>query len=999
MNKIYLLLIVCCIVCTSVFSQSLNIFVSPTGTDTGYGTTTANPVSLNRAKAIAKLSANKLKACDIWLMDGIYTYLALDSTDTRNATTPVTYHSLNRLKASFQPITPINLTDLMPIPDSIKSRIIDTIAKTKVMQVDLSKYNLSNIAPWPKLFEYPVTVTATGSTRQNWPLLYQNTTPLPMAQYPKGDSVMRMKKVLVNGTSTSKVDTAGVFKYRDGRCKYWGQAIKEGLWLRGCWRVPWQMDFVKTDSINLVDSIVYQSVGVPLGIGNKYSRPAGNGQEPYIAVNLLEEISFPGEWAINFNTKTLYIYPPDSGTLNISSNSITPTISLNKVNYTNFDGITLDGGSSIGIKLSGCSNVNIAGMEIKHLSSYAVLIADGNNCTARSNDIHDVGEGGVYVINSTYNADQLTLKSCNHKIINNHIYNYAQDVFLYAAAIDTRYAIGCYGAYNKIHGCKHVGVLFGGNNNLFEYNDVSNVVTTYNDMGAFYTAESVTKRGSIIQHNYIHNMNYCGSALYADNNSQGSTFNGNIAANCLFGVQNNFGLFNRFNNNIYFNNYKDQCTYEVGSDTSTTSNNYKAVQTIYNKSTTYQNDYPELKDYIPTVNKAYASTMWTQITGCAFLGTSVGDKKCINIVADSILFLSNGNINTKYAVSGAGFTKYRLICNNNFYAKTSLLKAPYTNTLDSLKATGIFSKTLSTNWHIDRIGLFKDSIYRSDISQTQTQGAAPSFNVKIASLHSYTTPDTLNITVTIKNPNIDSCYSSILLYDSSKANISAPFVLKKASFDSIVLTAQWANPPVGNHLLSVHLLDSTLWNFASDSTLITITEGLPVTISSFNATAIGNTILTNWHTENELNTSHFIIQHSTDGTSFKDIETIKAVGIGANSYQFIDYKPTNGANYYRLESVDKDGAISYSKVVSVSLTINDSRLTIYPNPAKSNVTIKGNHIASVQVIDNTGRVVKFVYLKDASNPTLSINDIPAGAYHLLIQNTDGVVSEIGFVKE
>ena len=999
MNKIYLLLIVCCIVCTSVFSQSLNIFVSPTGTDTGYGTTTANPVSLNRAKAIAKLSANKLKACDIWLMDGIYTYLALDSTDTRNATTPVTYHSLNRLKASFQPITPINLTDLMPIPDSIKSRIIDTIAKTKVMQVDLSKYNLSNIAPWPKLFEYPVTVTATGSTRQNWPLLYQNTTPLPMAQYPKGDSVMRMKKVLVNGTYTSKVDTPGVFKYRDGRCQYWGQAIKEGLWLRGCWRVPWQMDFVKTDSINFIDSIVYQSMGVQGGIGDKYTRPAGNGKEPYIAVNLLEEISLPGEWAINFNTKTLYIYPPDSGTLNISSNSATPTISLNKVNYTNFDGITLDGGSGIGVKLSGCNNVMIAGMEIKHLSSYAVLIADGNNCTARSNDIHDVGEGGVYVINSTYNADQLTLKSCNHKIINNHIYNYAQDVFLYAAAIDTRYAIGCYGAYNKIHGCKHVGVLFGGNNNLFEYNDVSNVVTTYNDMGAFYTAESVTKRGSIIQHNYIHNMNYCGSALYADNNSQGSTFNGNIAANCLFGVQNNFGLFNRFNNNIYFNNYKDQCTYEVGSDTSTTSNNYKAVQTIYNKSTTYQNDYPELKDYIPTVNKAYASTMWTQITGCAFLGTSVGDKKCINIVADSILFLSNGNINTKYAVSGAGFTKYRLICNNNFYAKTSLLKAPYTNTLDSLKATGIFSKTLSTNWHIDRIGLFKDSIYRSDISQTQTQGAAPSFNVKIASLHSYTTPDTLNITVTIKNPNIDSCYSSILLYDSSKANISAPFVLKKASFDSIVLTAQWANPPVGNHLLSVHLLDSTLWNFASDSTLITITEGLPVTISSFNATAIGNTILTNWHTENELNTSHFIIQHSTDGTSFKDIETIKAVGIGANSYQFIDYKPTNGANYYRLESVDKDGAISYSKVVSVSLTINDSRLTIYPNPAKSNVTIKGNHIASVQVIDNTGRVVKFVYLKDASNPTLSINDIPAGAYHLLIQNTDGVVSEIGFVKE
>ena len=999
MNKIYLLLIICCIAKTNLFSQSLNIFVSPTGSDTGYGTSTANPVSLNRAKGIAKLSANKLKPCDIWLMDGVYTYLALDSTDTRTATTPATYHSLNRLQASFQPITPINLSDLMPIPDSIKSRIIDSVAQTKVMQVNLSKYSLSNMNQWPGYFEYPVTVTATGSNRQNWPLLYQNTTPLPMAQYPKGDSVMRMKTVLVNGSNNGKTDTAGVFKYRDGRCKYWGQAIKDGLWLRGCWRVPWQMDFVKTDSINLTDSIVYQSVGVQGGIGSKYSRPAGSGQEPYIAVNLVEEISLPGEWAINFNTKTLYIYPPDSGTLNISSNSATPTISLNKVNYTNFDGITLDGGSGIGIKLSSCSNVTIAGMEIKHVSSYGLLIADGNTCTVRSNDIHDVGEGGVYMINSTYAADQLTLKSCNHKVINNHIYNYAQDVFLYAAAIDTRYAIGCYGAYNKIHGCPHVGVLFGGNNNVFEYNDISNVVTTYNDMGAFYTAESTSKRGSIIRNNYIHAMNYCGSALYADNNSQGNTFNGNIAANCLFGVQNNYGLFNRFNNNIYFNNYKDQCTYDIGDDTVSTSSNYKAVETVYNKSITYQTAYPELKDYIPTVNQAYSSTIWTQINGCAFLGTSVSEGRCFNFVADSSLFLSNGNTNTKYAVSGAGFTKYRLIFNNNFFAKTSLLKTPFTNTLDSLKSTGIFSKTAATNWHIDRIGLFKDSIYRPDISQTQTQGVAPSFNVKIASLHSYTSPDTLNITVTVKNPNIDSCYASILLYDSNKANMTVPFKATKSSFDSIVFTAQWVNPSVGNHLLSVHLLDSTLWNFASDSSSITIIQGLPVTISAFNATAVGNTILTNWHTENELNTSYFIIQHSTDGTSLNDIGTVKAVGTGGNSYQFMDIKPTNGINYYRLKIVDKNGAISYSKLVSVLLTTHHSPLTVYPNPAKDIVTIKGNHIASVQVIDNLGRVVKFISLKDATNPTLSISDLLAGVYHLLIQTTDGNVSEVGFVKE
>ena len=62
------------------------------------------------------------------------------------------------------------------------------------------------------------------------------------------------------------------------------------------------------------------------------------------------------------------------------------------------------------------------------------------------------------------------------------------------------------------------------------------------------------------------------------------------------------------------------------------------------------------------------------------------------------------------------------------------------------------------------------------------------------------------------------------------------------------------------------------------------------------------------------------------------------------------------------------------------------------NHTKDNVTIKGNHIASVQVVDNIGRVVKVVSLKDATNPTLPVSSLPAGVYHLRIQTTDGNVS-------
>ena len=82
----------------------------------------------------------------------------------------------------------------------------------------------------------------------------------------------------------------------------------------------------------------------------------------------------------------------------------------------------------------------------------------------------------------------------------------------------------------------------------------------------------------------------------------------------------------------------------------------------------------------------------------------------------------------------------------------------------------------------------------------------------------------------------------------------------------------------------------------------------------------------------------------------------------------------------------------YSLVFSMPNSIVKSQLLIYPNPVKSVATIKGNHIALVQVIDNIGRVVENVSLKNVTNPTLSVSSLPIGVYHLRVQTTDGKVS-------
>jgi len=168
---------------------------------------------------------------------------------------------------------------------------------------------------------------------------------------------------------------------------------------------------------------------------------------------------------------------------------------------------------------------------------------------------------------------------------------------------------------------------------------------------------------------------------------------------------------------------------------------------------------------------------------------------------------------------------------------------------------------------------------------------------------------------------------------------------------------------------------------------------LPVTIAKYELRVTNEKqVVNSWAATNEINVAHYNIQRSTNSKDFETVGTVKAVGSGANSYSFTDNKPANGINYYRLESVDKDGSSSFSKVVSVQLTVDRLPLTVVPNPARDFVTVKGSHIASVQVIDNMGRVAKVVTLKDATNPVLSVNSLPAGVYHLRIQTIDGNVS-------
>jgi hypothetical protein len=168
----------------------------------------------------------------------------------------------------------------------------------------------------------------------------------------------------------------------------------------------------------------------------------------------------------------------------------------------------------------------------------------------------------------------------------------------------------------------------------------------------------------------------------------------------------------------------------------------------------------------------------------------------------------------------------------------------------------------------------------------------------------------------------------------------------------------WVSPAASTYYIITQNVNGF---YSADTVYITVLNPLPVSITNYQLRITdGDEVVNSWQTATELNTSYFIVQHSVDSKNFTDIGTVKAVGSGANSYQFVDNDPTGGVNYYRLKSVDKDGKTFFSKVVSASLTTDNSPLiTIYPNPTKGevNIALPSNGNWQIVITDITGRVI------------------------------------------
>ena len=191
----------------------------------------------------------------------------------------------------------------------------------------------------------------------------------------------------------------------------------------------------------------------------------------------------------------------------------------------------------------------------------------------------------------------------------------------------------------------------------------------------------------------------------------------------------------------------------------------------------------------------------------------------------------------------------------------------------------------------------------------------------------------------------------------------------------------------------------------SASTMVT----LPLTLTDFTAKAVnGTSIQLNWITSSESNSSHFIIEKSSDNQHFIQVATIDAAGTstGLKHYSFADEKPAyfETPTFYRLVSIDKDGTKKYSKIVNVTLKAKGSFVRkLYPNPIVAGNIMQAEIISdksqavTIQLFSFTGsriKDIKTTIVKGNNLVNIPIHKFTASGMYTLMLKTDGQTQQI-----
>ena len=489
--------------------------VSPDGDDGSMAGPFATPARAQKAVREWRQTGHDAEEAVVWMEPG--RYAITQTLELTVADSKTTYRAQKDGSVLLDAATHLKADRFVKSTDSR----LAAEATGHVWQCDLAAVGVKHANAFPDRFN-----DGGGLAQVFYDGLWQ-----PLSRWPNEHNT-KMVRVLDRGDDPGAPGKRpGSFVFDGDRPARWKAAADAGqLWLAGFWRVAWDWQSVRVKAIDIEKKSIALAAPVGGGIGSKYAGPEGAGTEPWRAINLVEEIDQPGEWAVDFKTHTLFFWPPGE----IKDGSITladfdqPIVRMKGASHVTLRGLVLQGTLGNGIEITDGEGCTVAGCALSCIGKNGVVVKGGAQHRAESCDLHMLGHGGILL----GGGDREQLTPCGHVADNNHVHHYALGKKIWSPGIgvganDAGYACGCIVTHNLIRDSPHAAVLYGGNDNRFEFNEVHDFLIESDDLGGFYSNNGWASYGNVLRHNFIHHTSHA-LGIYLDDGDSGDTLEGNL---------------------------------------------------------------------------------------------------------------------------------------------------------------------------------------------------------------------------------------------------------------------------------------------------------------------------------------------------------------------------------------------------------------------------------------------------------------------------------------
>lgn len=547
--------------------------------------------------------------------------------------------------------------DLHPVADrSVLARLPTAEARSAVRMLDLARISanqgsLSKLSgPVHRGMGLPT--VAAGSevfwdgralTRSRWP----NEGFVVIKKVVDGGSIPRNRGADIPPVERETGPArGGVFEFPGDGARLTRWANAKNAWAFGYWHWDW------ADEQLPIASIDQTTREIRLGMPHRYG--LRNGGKFYVT-NLLEELDMPGEYFIDTESKTLYVWSPDDdGDATVEHEIL---ISLNdeplleiaagsrNVTITGIGFDTARGGVISARKVEG---VQIIDCDIRNTGTNGVVV-DGRDNAIRGNSFSGIGATAL----SVSGGDRATLTPAGNEIVDNTMTDFGRVYRTYQPAIRLS-GVGQHIAHNLIHDAPHSGIIFNGNDHVIEFNEIYDVLRETGDCGAIYCGRDWTLHGTVIRNNFFHDLTGTDgryqNAVYLDDMASGITVAGNIFYNCHWGMLVGGGRDNLIMGNVFIGGTRAISFDARGVGWMAKNIADPSTSTLHKNLAAVPYDQPPWSERFATL-QTYLTDRFGRPAGSAFVGNAIYNTK-LGWIEDKESVRVEGNVEMTVDVSG-----------------------------------------------------------------------------------------------------------------------------------------------------------------------------------------------------------------------------------------------------------------------------------------------------------------------------------------------------------